>query len=87
MTSTRKIALVTGGSRGPGRNTVRHLARNGIDAVFTYRKSRSEAAIVVAEVEALGGRAAALQLDTADTTGLCGVHPATRERCERQLEP
>jgi len=72
MTSNRKIALVTGGSRGLGRNTVLHLARNGIDAVFTYRSSRSEAGVVVAEVEALGGKAVALQLDTAETSGFAG---------------
>ena len=72
MTSPRKIALVTGGSRGLGRNTVLHLARNGIDAVFTYRASSTEAAVVVSEVEALGGKAVALQLDTADTSGFAG---------------
>lgn len=73
MTSTfRKIALVTGGSRGLGRNTILHLARNGIDTVFTYRSSQSEAAAVAAEIRALGGTAVALQLDTADTSGFPG---------------
>lgn len=69
MTTPRKIALVTGGSRGLGRNTVFHLAKNGIDAVFTYRTSQTEASAVAAEVKALGGTAVALQLDTSVTSG------------------
>ncbi len=69
MTTSPKIALITGGSRGLGRNTVLHLAKNGIDTVLTYRTSKEEAEQVVAEVEALGARAVALQLDTADTSG------------------
>lgn len=59
-----KIAIVTGGSRGLGRNTVVSLARDGVDVIFTYNSKRAEADKVVAEVEALGRKAAALQLDT-----------------------
>jgi NAD(P)-dependent dehydrogenase (short-subunit alcohol dehydrogenase family) len=59
-----KIAIVTGGSRGLGRNTVVSLARDGVDVIFTYNSNRAEADKVVAEVEALGRKAAALQLDT-----------------------
>ena len=59
-----KIAIVTGGSRGLGRNTVVSLARDGVDVIFTYNSNRAEANNVVAEVEALGRKAAALQLDT-----------------------
>ena len=67
MTSTRKIALVTGGSRGLGRNAVLHLAENGIDSIFTYRSSEAEAKKLLKEIEARGGHGAALQLDTAET--------------------
>ncbi|MBB3592087.1 NAD(P)-dependent dehydrogenase (short-subunit alcohol dehydrogenase family) [Rhizobium sp. BK529] len=59
-----KIAIVTGGSRGLGRNTVVSLARDGVDVIFTYNSNRAEADKVVTEVEALGCKAAALQLDT-----------------------
>ncbi|GAB4355535.1 MAG: SDR family oxidoreductase [Oricola sp.] len=68
MTTDRKIALITGGSRGLGRNTAIHLARKGIDSVVTYKSARGQAEAAVAEAEALGGRAAALQLDTSDTS-------------------
>ncbi|MHA6830014.1 SDR family NAD(P)-dependent oxidoreductase [Ralstonia pseudosolanacearum] len=57
------IALVTGGSRGLGRNMVQKLARSGTDVIFTYRSNEAEAQALVAELAALGRRAAALQLD------------------------
>jgi NAD(P)-dependent dehydrogenase (short-subunit alcohol dehydrogenase family) len=64
-TLNRKIALITGGSRGLGRNTALHLARKGVDVILTYRSQRAEAEIAVAEIVALGGRAVALPLDVA----------------------
>ncbi|MBI5610432.1 MAG: SDR family oxidoreductase [Deltaproteobacteria bacterium] len=64
----RKIALVTGGSRGLGRNTALHLARKGVDVLLTYRSRRAEADSAVAEIAALGGRAVALPLDVGDAS-------------------
>ncbi|HEV7778265.1 MAG TPA: SDR family oxidoreductase [Luteibacter sp.] len=61
MTST--IALITGGSRGLGRNTAIALARQGTDVILTYRSNRAEADSAVAEIEAMGRRAVALPLD------------------------
>jgi NAD(P)-dependent dehydrogenase (short-subunit alcohol dehydrogenase family) len=61
-----KIALITGGSRGLGRNTAIHLARSGVDVVLTYHSNKAEADSAVAEIESLGRKAAALQLDTGD---------------------
>lgn len=58
-----KIAIVTGGSRGLGRNTVLHLARRGVRSIFTYHSNREEADNVVAAVRDAGSRAMALQLD------------------------
>lgn len=63
---TTPIALITGGSRGLGRNTAIHLARKGIDSVLTYNTNRTEADAAVAEIEALGRKAVALQLDASD---------------------
>ncbi len=64
---TPKIALVTGGSRGLGRNTAESLARKGVDSVITYNARADEARKVVAAIEAQGRKAVALQLDTSDT--------------------
>ncbi|HCL66315.1 MAG TPA: 3-oxoacyl-ACP reductase [Rhizobium sp.] len=58
------ISLVTGGSRGLGRNTAISIARHGGDVILTYRSSKDEADAVVADIEALGRKAVALQLDT-----------------------
>jgi NAD(P)-dependent dehydrogenase (short-subunit alcohol dehydrogenase family) len=63
-----KIALVTGGSRGLGRNTVLNLAKRGVDSIFTYNLNRAEADKVVAAVGETGAKAAALQLDTSDVS-------------------
>ncbi|ABC28859.1 short-chain alcohol dehydrogenase-like protein [Hahella chejuensis KCTC 2396] len=62
-----KIAVVTGGNRGLGKNTVLHLAQKGVDIILTYRGNRAEAEDVVGEVRQLGGKAVALQLDVADS--------------------
>lgn len=64
-----KIALVTGGSRGLGKNTVLALAKQGVDVILTYHSKQAEAEAVVAEVQALGVQAAALQLDVGNSKG------------------
>jgi NAD(P)-dependent dehydrogenase (short-subunit alcohol dehydrogenase family) len=61
--SGRRIAVVTGGSRGLGRATVLALAARGVDSVFTYQSRRADAEAVVAAVAALGSRAMTLPLD------------------------
>jgi NAD(P)-dependent dehydrogenase (short-subunit alcohol dehydrogenase family) len=60
---SRKIAVVTGGSRGIGRNTVVNLANRGVDIIFTFNTHREDAEAVLAEVSAIGAQAVALQLD------------------------
>jgi NAD(P)-dependent dehydrogenase (short-subunit alcohol dehydrogenase family) len=67
MKETTKIAVVTGGSRGLGRNMVLRLAEKGIDTILTYNSNKTEADKVVAEVRAMGRKAEALQLDTSDS--------------------
>ncbi|MBS0427530.1 MAG: SDR family oxidoreductase [Proteobacteria bacterium] len=66
-TPSTPIALITGGSRGLGRNAALHLARAGVDLVLTYRSSAGEAQAVVQEIEALGRRAVALPLDVSQS--------------------
>jgi NAD(P)-dependent dehydrogenase (short-subunit alcohol dehydrogenase family) len=65
--SDRKIAIVTGGSRGIGRNTVLCLAKRGVRTIFTYNTNRAAADEVIAVAADSGAEAAALQLDTGDT--------------------
>ena len=67
QTSKRKIALVTGGSRGLGKNAALSLAKKGIAVILTYHSKKDEADIVVKEIEGMGGKAAALQLDSSNT--------------------
>jgi NAD(P)-dependent dehydrogenase (short-subunit alcohol dehydrogenase family) len=64
------ISLVTGASRGLGRNTAINIARHGGDVVLTYRHSAAEAKGVVSEIEALGRRAVALPLDVTHVSSL-----------------
>jgi NAD(P)-dependent dehydrogenase (short-subunit alcohol dehydrogenase family) len=63
-------ALITGGGRGLGRSAALHLARAGVDVVLTWHTNAAAAQGVVAEIEAMGRKAAALRLDTADTRGI-----------------
>jgi NAD(P)-dependent dehydrogenase (short-subunit alcohol dehydrogenase family) len=60
------LALITGANRGIGRSTALQLARDGVDIILTSPTQADEAAAVVAELEALGRTARALQLDTGD---------------------
>ena len=62
-----KIALVTGGSRGLGKNMVLALAKNGIDIILTYNSKADEAHEVVNQIKALGRKAATLQLNVANS--------------------
>lgn len=61
-----KITLITGASRGLGRNTALSVARHGGDVIFTYHSKSDEADAVVAEIAAMGRKAVTLQLDTGD---------------------
>ncbi|MEX6690084.1 SDR family oxidoreductase [Danxiaibacter flavus] len=64
MSTKTKIALVTGGSRGLGRDMALALAKKGINVVFTYSSNKEAATEVVTEIQSLGQKAAAFQLDT-----------------------
>lgn len=70
MSAQTKIALVTGGSRGLGKDMALSIAKKGMDVVLTYRTSEAEANAVVQEIESLGQKAVALQLDMADFDSL-----------------
>ncbi|MFS6815241.1 SDR family NAD(P)-dependent oxidoreductase [Citrobacter meridianamericanus] len=66
---TQRIALVTGGSRGLGKNAALKLADRGTDIIFTYNSQLQAALDVVAEIEQKGRKAAAIQLNVSDVAG------------------
>lgn len=66
MKQDRRIAIITGGSRGLGRNTAVSLARRRVVTIFTYKSARAEAERVAAEIAELGCTAIPLQLDVGD---------------------
>lgn len=72
MATASKIALVTGGSRGLGKNMAISIAKKGINVILTYRGNEELANQTVKEVEALGQKAASLQLDMANVSSLDG---------------
>lgn len=63
---SERIALVTGGSRGLGKNAVLKLAAEGTGIILTYNSSEREAQNVVREIEQKGVKAVALQLNVGE---------------------
>ena len=86
ITTTTPIAVVTGGSRGLGRNTALALARKGNDVILTYRSQQAEAQAVVAEIATLGRRAVALQLDVADSSNFAAFAAQVRQALDAQWQ-
>lgn len=70
MNNQSKIALVTGGSRGLGKDMALRLAEKGNDIIITYQSQKEAAELVVAEIEKMGQKAAAILLDTSDFDSL-----------------
>jgi NAD(P)-dependent dehydrogenase (short-subunit alcohol dehydrogenase family) len=77
--ATNKTAIITGGSRGIGRNTAANLARRGVDVMFTYHSNQKEAESLIREIAAIGRKAAASQLDTGDLRALDGFVAEVRK--------
>ena len=69
MTTTSKIALITGGSRGLGRDMALRIAEKGLNVIITYKSNATEADKVVAQIRETGGKAAKLQLNTGEISG------------------
>jgi NAD(P)-dependent dehydrogenase (short-subunit alcohol dehydrogenase family) len=72
------ISLITGGSRGLGRDAALKLADRGNDVILTYRADRTAADEVVSRIRDKGRRAAALQLDVSDSGGFSGFAAQVR---------
>lgn len=72
MENKSKIALITGGSRGLGRDMALRIAEKGIDVILTYNSREDDAKNVVKQVQEKGRKAAALQLNTGDVKSFGG---------------
>jgi 3-oxoacyl-[acyl-carrier protein] reductase len=72
-TSHRRVAIVTGGSRGIGRATAKRLAADGLSVVVVYASRREQADEVVAEITAAGGSAVAAQADVGSDADMTAV--------------
>ncbi len=70
--SRTKVALITGASRGLGRNTALSLAQRGVDVILTYHSNSTEATSAVAAIEELGRKAVALRLDSSQVSSFDG---------------
>jgi NAD(P)-dependent dehydrogenase (short-subunit alcohol dehydrogenase family) len=77
--ATDRIAIITGGSRGIGRNTAVNLARRGVEVIFTYRSNQVEANSLIREIEAMGRKAVGFRLDTGDTRSFDGFVAEVRK--------
>ena len=73
---TNQIALITGASRGLGRNMALHLAKRGVHIIGTYRSGAAQAETLKQEIEAQGGKASMLALDITDTASYQGFSNA-----------
>ncbi len=85
--STTRVALVTGGSRGLGRETVLRLAEDGVDILFTFHSREDAAAEVVDRVRALGRRALALRADLTGTRSIDALVEEVRSTLEEWGHP
>jgi NAD(P)-dependent dehydrogenase (short-subunit alcohol dehydrogenase family) len=83
MTKPAKIALVTGGSRGLGKNTALRVAEHGSDVILTYHSGRAEADEVVKQIEGLGRRGLALALDVEKSATFDGFVSQVRASLQR----
>jgi NAD(P)-dependent dehydrogenase (short-subunit alcohol dehydrogenase family) len=86
MPAETKIALVTGGSRGLGKDMALSLARNGLDVILTYRSKQEEAEAVVQEIESAGRKAVALSLDMAQPAAIEPFTTAVKESLQTKWQ-
>ena len=78
-TTAERVAIVTGGSRGIGRETAARLGRDGYAVVVTYSGNQADADAAVKEVEQAGGRAIAVKADVADENAVTALFDQAEE--------
>jgi NAD(P)-dependent dehydrogenase (short-subunit alcohol dehydrogenase family) len=78
----KRTAIITGGSRGMGRNTAVNLAKRGVDVIFTYHSNQTEAESLIRELKAMGVKAASSRLDTGNLGAFDGFVAHIRKTLE-----
>ena len=84
--STKKITLITGGSRGLGKDMALNVAKKGLNVVITYHSNSEAADAALNEIKAHGGDGIALQLDTRKTSGFADFKSALTSRLESEWQ-
>jgi len=82
---SRKIVLITGASRGLGKNAALHLAEQGFDVIGTYHSKAGEAQTLVSTLQQAGARAAMLQLDVGDSASFEAFAGALQDTLKRDF--
>ncbi|PVE08566.1 SDR family oxidoreductase [Streptomyces scopuliridis] len=77
--SPRRVAIVTGGSRGIGRESAERLSADGFAVVLNYAGNNTEAEAAVAAITAAGGQAMAFRADVADETAVAALFDAAED--------
>jgi len=86
MTTTNNVAVITGGSRGLGRNAAVHLARLGVGSIITFRENKAEAEKAVAEIEQAGAKAVALPFDAARASTFGDFASAVKQALQKTFK-
>lgn len=79
MTSSPRVAIVTGGSRGIGRRSAERLAADGFAVVLTYGSGKADADEAAAKITAASGSAMAVPVDVADETSVAALFDAAEQ--------
>lgn len=79
---TQRIAIVTGGSRGLGKNAALKLAEKGVAIILTYHSKRQDADAVVREIEEKGVKALALQLNVGDSASFAAFAKEVKQQLQ-----
>lgn len=85
MVANKKVALVTGGSRGLGKDMAMQLAKKDFDVIITYNNSKEAADKVTEEIKATGRKAIAVKLDVSKTKSIDDFVSEVREKIKTEF--
>lgn len=83
--NSNKLVLLTGGSRGLGKESALQLAKSGFDVIITFQNNKTDAENVVHEIKALGRKSASLPLDLAKVSSFDEFVSNLKEKLEKDF--